>query len=313
MIIDIILMKKISIIITTHNRPLWLKNAVRSAINQDFSDKEIIVVDDGSTIDNQKILAEFQPFIKYVYQNNKGPGVARNAGIEKSQAEYIQFLDDDDWLTPNSISDKYKLFNIDNNLSAVYSDLFITNSQGKISKKYFQKTNRPLPTGDIYQEIIQRNFIPVHSLLWRKTDLVKVNGFPIRYGHEDWETIIKVAEFGYFEYLDKPLGYYRQHSKNTSNSYPIMISGKLDLHDLITSSNRFSELSNHIQKKVLLKFSLQNYAFGEKRNAFHYFSLANEIKPNNSINYLTALLLKLPPQVSRSLLYINHTLHKVNA
>lgn len=306
-------MEKISIIITTHNRPIWLKNALISAINQDFPDKEIIVVDDGSTIDNQRILAEFQLFIKYVYQNNKGPGVARNTGIEKSQAEYIQFLDDDDWLTPNSISDKYKLFNNDNNLSAVYSDLFITNSQGKISKKYFQKTNRPLPTGDIYQEIIQRNFIPVHSLLWSKSDLIKVNGFPIRNGHEDWETIIKVAEFGKFDYLDEPLGYYRQHTKSISKSFRTMISGKLEMHDFITSSYRFSELPKPIQNKVLLKYSLQNYAFGEKRNAFRYFSLAKKINQSNYNFYLTALLLKLPPQVSQSLLFINHTLYKINA
>ena len=78
-------MEKISIIITTHNRPNWLKNAVISAFNQDYPEKEIIVVDDGSTVDNQKILEEFHPFIKYVYQNKQGPGDARNTGIEKAR------------------------------------------------------------------------------------------------------------------------------------------------------------------------------------------------------------------------------------
>ncbi len=306
-------MDKISIIITTHNRPLWLKKAVISAVYQDYINKEIIVVDDGSTIDNQKIIEKFEPQIKFVYQNNQGLGGARNTGIEESQGEYIQFLDDDDWLETNSISEKYKLFKTDNNLSAVYSDLFITNSQGKILRKYYQNNKNPLPSGDIYQEIIQNNFIPVHSLLWRKTDLIKVNGFPIRNGHEDWETIIKVAEFGNFEYLDKPLGYYRQHTKNLSGSYSIMISGKLQLQDIITSSHRFSKLSNNLQKKILLKFSIQNYAYGEKSNAYHYFSMANQIKPHNSLHFLTSLLLKLPPQVSRSLLIFNHRIHRINA
>lgn len=307
-------MEKISIIITTHNRPNWLQNAVISAFTQDFPDKEVVVVDDGSTVDNQKIIEEFQPYIKYVYQKKQGPGSARNTGIEESQGDYIQFLDDDDWLVSDSISEKYKLFETDKNLSAVYSDLYLTNSQGEISKKYYHNKKKPLPTGDIYSEIIQNNFIPVHSLLWKKKDLLKVNGFPIRSGHEDWEPIIKVAEFGKFDYLDKPLGYYRQHPKNTSKSHSIMMSGKLDIHHTITSSKRFSLLPNQLQKKLLLKFSLQNYAFGKKNNANYFFTLATRINGNNSLlRLITKILLNLPPQVSRSIIIINHNFHKINA
>ena len=190
----------------------------------------------------------------------------------------------------------------------------MTNSQGEISKKYYHNKERPLPTGDIYQEIIQNNFIPVHSLLWKKKDLLKVNGFPLRSGHEDWEPIIKVAEFGKFDFVDKPLGYYRQHPKNTSKSHPIMMYGKLDIHNTITSSKRFSLLPNQLQKKLLLKFSLQNYAFGEKSNASHFFSLATRINGNKSLlRLVTKILLNLPPQVSRSMIFINHSIHNFNA
>lgn len=96
-------MAKASIVITTYNRPELLKRAIRSVLNQEFDDYEIIVVNDGGGY------AEENPFISKVswidHNKNKGLSAARNTGIKAAKGEYIVCLDDDNELLPNFLKD----------------------------------------------------------------------------------------------------------------------------------------------------------------------------------------------------------------
>ena len=86
-----------SVILPTYNRSALLKRAIKSVIEQEFEDWELIIVDDGSTDDTGKIVETFHDSrINYVYQENGMVAKARNNGIIKSRGEYICFLDDDD-------------------------------------------------------------------------------------------------------------------------------------------------------------------------------------------------------------------------
>jgi hypothetical protein len=90
-------MPLVSVIITTYNRRSYLKEAVRSVLSQDYPDKEVIVIDDGST-DNSEEEVRGLP-LHYVWKENGGVSSARNKGIEVSKGEYLAFLDVDDlWL-----------------------------------------------------------------------------------------------------------------------------------------------------------------------------------------------------------------------
>ena len=90
-------MEIISVIIPTYNRANFLKKAIDSVLAQTFKDFEFIVVDDGSTDETKVLIKGYKGRIKYIYQDNKGPASARNAGIKESKAEFITFLDSDDW------------------------------------------------------------------------------------------------------------------------------------------------------------------------------------------------------------------------
>jgi glycosyltransferase involved in cell wall biosynthesis len=307
-------MCEVSIIITTFNRPEWLKIAIESAINQNFSKKEIIVVDDGSAGEETNLLVRDYPFVKYIYQKNQGLGVARNTGLAASKGYFIQFLDDDDWLEANSCSEKINIINQKPDLSAVYSDLYITNQEGQVISKYFQNYKGSPPTGDIYERIIVNNFIPVHSPLWRKSIIENLGGFATRSGHEDWELIIQAAVNGKFDFIDKPLGYYRLHQKNMSKSFKVMITGKLALHETIVNSERFDSLPGSIKINLLLKYSLQQYAFGSQGLANKYYSLALKGEERNQyLRVVTRILLNSPRLISKSLLLLNHNFHKIHA
>lgn len=90
---------KVSVIIPFYSREDWLFEAVESALNQTYSNIEIIVINDGSNEDISGFLNKYGDRIKYIYKKNSGPGSTRNMGIEIASGDYIAFLDSDDlWL-----------------------------------------------------------------------------------------------------------------------------------------------------------------------------------------------------------------------
>lgn len=94
----------ITFIVPAYNAEATLTRTIDSIVNQSDNRYKIIIVNDGSSDKTEVIGKSYQnkypEKIKYIYQDNKGPGGARNQGIESADTEYITFLDSDDWLVP---------------------------------------------------------------------------------------------------------------------------------------------------------------------------------------------------------------------
>ncbi|HEV8051797.1 MAG TPA: glycosyltransferase family A protein, partial [Parachlamydiaceae bacterium] len=89
----------ISVVIPAYNAEQFIGQTIQSVLDQTYPCHEIIVVDDGSTDSTKEVLKRFDGSIRYLYQQNKGPSAARNAGIQVAQGEFICFLDADDCWT----------------------------------------------------------------------------------------------------------------------------------------------------------------------------------------------------------------------
>lgn len=98
----------ISVIIPTYNRANFLHEAIESINNQNYSNLEIIIVDDGSTDNTKKIVKNLGSNLKYIYQKNKGPAAARNTGLKVAKGEIIGFLDSDDLWPVNKLNYQLK-------------------------------------------------------------------------------------------------------------------------------------------------------------------------------------------------------------
>jgi glycosyltransferase involved in cell wall biosynthesis len=95
----------VSIVVPAYNAEKWIAETLRSAINQTWKRKEIIVVDDGSKDETLKIAKRFgSKSVKVVTQENLGACGARNKGLTLAQGDYIQWLDADDLLSPDKVS-----------------------------------------------------------------------------------------------------------------------------------------------------------------------------------------------------------------
>lgn len=102
----------VSILIPAYNSSEWIADTLRSALAQTWARKEIIVVDDGSKDDTLKIARQFERLnVKVITQENQGAAAARNKAFSLCQGEYIQWLDADDLLSPNKISQQMAYLN----------------------------------------------------------------------------------------------------------------------------------------------------------------------------------------------------------
>lgn len=98
----------VSIIIPVYNVDKYIRECLESCISQIYKDIEIVVVNDGSTDSSMDIISKYakqDSRIKVYNQHNSGVVVARELGIEKSEGEYLCFVDSDDFIAPNMISE----------------------------------------------------------------------------------------------------------------------------------------------------------------------------------------------------------------
>ena len=115
-------MPRVSVVIPCYNAQRFLGEAIQSALDQVYQDFEIVVVDDGSTDHSRRVVEAFDdPRIRYIYQENRGPGGACNTGIAAARGDYIAFLDADDIALPHRLTAQLKVLEDDPTLCVVAS------------------------------------------------------------------------------------------------------------------------------------------------------------------------------------------------
>ncbi len=105
--------KLFSVIIPTYNRGYILWKTIQSVQKQIYPNWELLIIDDESTDDTEKLVAEFQsdPRILYKKLKNGGANKARNYGLEKAKGDFVAYLDSDDYLYENFLSVNFEYFN----------------------------------------------------------------------------------------------------------------------------------------------------------------------------------------------------------
>jgi len=113
--------KLVSVIIPCFNAKRWLREAIDSCLQQTYPRIEIILVDDGSTDNSLEIIKSYEDKIIWETGPNRGGNHARNRGFALSRGEYIQFLDADDYISPEKI-ERQVLFLEETGADVVYGD-----------------------------------------------------------------------------------------------------------------------------------------------------------------------------------------------
>lgn len=185
---------KVSVIIPVYNVEKYLDECIESVVNQTYQNIEIILIDDGST-DNCPYIcdnwAKKDERIKIIHQENSGPSLARNKGINLACGDYFLFVDSDDFIVKTTI-EKTIIVAEKNNVDIVCFGVFRVDEYGKIieSTEHFEKK-----ITDCKEALIELVSGNVHDYpcnkLYRKNTFENVE-FPVGKVFEDIATTYKL-------------------------------------------------------------------------------------------------------------------------
>ena len=224
-------MPMVSVIIPTYNRAALLKETLESVFVQTYTDYEVIVIDDGSTDNTEKMVSALLPVhtqLRYLKQANTGVSAARNHGIFEARGEWIAFLDSDDLWLPDKLK-KQMAFLVKHPTAGAVCHRAYRYQDGQIKKDEkgemlqvpwsaggtaSERTTSVLP----FELFASEEWVVTSSVLVRKTVLYKAGLFEccLRID-EDYVLWTKIAKYTEFWFLNDVLSCYRHHEANITN------------------------------------------------------------------------------------------------
>ena len=274
-------MKKISVIVNFHNGGKYLDKCIKSILNQDYPNFEIILWDNASEDNSKQIIENYKEVrIKYFRHSLKESLYqARNRAIELSSGELIAFLDSDDWWDQNYLSSKKDFLN-----SEEY-DYFYSNVLCFYEKnnKFIKYNNTKLPNGKIYNYLAKNYFIIISGLIIKKKILEKENYFNASYNIiGDYDLLMRISKYANAKSFDEPLIYYRIHQNNFSkknntmyfNEYYNWFYSQKNLNDKLFKENRkYFKLKLDKLEIIHLIYKKRNFELLKKIMKFPQLSL----------------------------------------
>lgn len=179
-----------SIVLPCYNRAQFIMATIRTVLQQEYANWELIIVNDGSTDETETITKSISDArIKYVAIANGERGAARNAGIKLANGDYVCFLDSDDQLLPHHLSTAVRFIESDPTVPVFHQAFEIRRENGKL---LFASA---LKSGELNNALIRNNVISPNGIFLRK-DVISSNLFkPDRAlaGTEDYELWLRIA------------------------------------------------------------------------------------------------------------------------
>lgn len=190
----------VSYIIPCYNQGMYLPDTLKSIEEEGCQEYEILIIDDGSsdqtTVDYLKNLTSSDK-LQILQQENSGPSVARNSGIEKARGKYLIFLDSDDLIQKEFVKKAVEKLESNEEIACVYGDLEYFGE-----KSGFRKQS---PINTI--QMCMFNTLAVCTVI-RRDIVISAGGFDTRLsreGLEDWELWLRLISIGCeFRYLPVP-------------------------------------------------------------------------------------------------------------
>jgi len=206
----------IAIIIPAYNAAETLLETLDSVLKQTRSDWEVIIVDDGSKDDTVAIAnqaATQDNRIRVVTQTNQGVSAARNTGVQSAQAEWLLFLDADDWIAPNYLSQMTTKIEEDASLDAVHCGWV------RVAPDGFLVYGKPVPQfTDLFSTLAHYCPFAVHACVVKKDIFNRAGGFDTALKTcEEWDLWQRIARQGArFGGIPDVLAYYRMRAQSLS-------------------------------------------------------------------------------------------------
>jgi glycosyltransferase involved in cell wall biosynthesis len=209
----------VSVVIPVHNGARYLTEALESVRRQSFADFEIVVIDDGSTDDSARILAEFAQSdrrCRIITQENRGLVAALNRGIQEARGDLIARMDADDGAELERFARQVEHLRTNPDVAALGSSITIIDDEGRdVGLRSYQcgRANVALA--------IQDHCALAHpSVMMRRSAVIAAGGYREAFRHaEDYDLWLRLSERHALDNLPEPLLRYRRHGASISHTH----------------------------------------------------------------------------------------------
>ncbi|MFA5038109.1 MAG: glycosyltransferase [Candidatus Omnitrophota bacterium] len=252
-------MSVVDIIIPVFNGSKYIAEAVESALGQTYIEKEIFVVDDGSTDNTKQVLSKYEDKIRYIYQENRGVAAARNAGIQAGNGEYIAFLDSDDIWFPDKLEKQIAVLEKNQLAGFVYCDNYFVDGERRQLEEYYYKVL--LKRGHIVSDLFWSYFIMTPSLVMRRACLNKIGYFNERLKvSEEYDFFLRLAFWFEAEVVKEKL-WERRVYENSLSRQDFILDGETDLTILKNFVKSYPSFARNYKKMIAKRFADYHYEF----------------------------------------------------
>ncbi len=198
-------MPQVSVIIPSHNRRDFIREAIASVVAQTYRDFEIIVVDDGSDDDTHTVVEEFSrssPVVRYVFQSNQGVSAARNHGVALSSSQFLAFLDSDDVWQPSKLESQIAFLTTHPEASICHTEeIWLRNGVRVNPRNKHRKAS-----GDIFARSLELCLVSPSAVMLRRTLFEQMGGFdPDLPACEDYDLWLRIAAIMPIHLVNTPL------------------------------------------------------------------------------------------------------------
>lgn len=296
----------ISIGILNYNYSKYITYALESAAKQTYSNIELIIVDDCSTDNSIEVI---ERWIKsYVgnfkinfIRNEKNLGLSKSCNVilKNVHGKYFQLLDADDILFPDKIFKQVEILEESKNTALVYSNVTVIDEHGRTTNPdYCDRINydkNKMPQGKVKEQLLDFNFITVHSALVNTAYAKEVGGFDETIVLQDYYMWLQLAEKYDILYLNECTGAYRIHSASMSNNIK---TNPASVNSAITLKYRYYKNSNEILKMKIAK-NIQYASVYLYQNKYptskQWLSIAFKLNPGiKTFLYFMAIRIGIP-------------------
>lgn len=212
----------VSIIIPVYNGENYVKEAIESALAQTYKNIEIIVVNDGSKDNTEKICKSYKNKIRYIKKENGGVSSALNLAIKNMKGEYFSWLSHDDLYFPNKVEAQINFLKSQKNKEVIlYSDYAIINERGELTA-LCKKDHKELQKKPLYS--LLTGAVNGITMLIPKVCFEKVGNFNEKLRcTQDYDLWFKFIQKYQFIHMEQPLSCTRIHSGQDSQVNPNVI------------------------------------------------------------------------------------------
>ena len=235
----------VSIIMNCYNGETYLHESIKSVLSQTYENWELIFWDNRSEDKSAEIFKSYQDKRFQYFYSNKHTSLyeARNLAIEKSNGDFISFLDTDDLWDKKKLELQMHYFN-NYDVGVVYSNYWLIKTD--IGKKKLSHKEK-LPHGKIYEELLKNYNVGILTVIIRKSCYLKLEKkFDERFSIiGDFDLFLRLAKICIFESIQTPLASYRLHGKNLSTLYK---EKEVDELNAWLKENKYNLNKFHIKK-----------------------------------------------------------------